>query len=70
MQNTGDGVDFVGDRLNRRVVRIALTFIPLDHDPGQRVECDFGHIHVDFPKAGDCAVEHQPFQFEAADGTA
>ena len=25
------------------------TFIPLDHDPGQRVECDFGHIHVDFP---------------------
>jgi transposase len=25
------------------------TFIPLDHDPGQRLECDFGHIHVDFP---------------------
>jgi transposase len=25
------------------------TFIPLDHDPGQRIECDFGHIHVDFP---------------------
>jgi transposase len=24
------------------------TFIPLDHDPGQRLECDFGHIHVDF----------------------
>jgi transposase len=26
------------------------TFIPLDHDPGQRLEADFGHIYVDFPK--------------------
>jgi transposase len=25
------------------------TFIPLAHDPGQRLECDFGHIHVEFP---------------------
>ena len=25
------------------------TFIPLAHDPGQRMECDFGHIQVDFP---------------------
>src|SRR5258708_597184 len=25
------------------------TFIPLAHDPGQRLEGDFGHIHVDFP---------------------
>ena len=25
------------------------TFIPLSHEPGQRLECDFGHIHVDFP---------------------
>jgi transposase len=25
------------------------TFIPLAHDSGQRLECDFGHIHVDFP---------------------
>jgi transposase len=25
------------------------TFIPLEHAPGQRVECDFGHIWVDFP---------------------
>jgi hypothetical protein len=24
------------------------TFIPLAHDPGQRLEADFGHIHVDF----------------------
>jgi transposase len=26
------------------------TFIPLAHDPGQRLECDFGHIHVEFPE--------------------
>jgi transposase len=26
------------------------TFIPLAHDPGQRLECDFGHIHVDLPE--------------------
>jgi transposase len=26
------------------------TFIPLDHDPGQRLEAYFGHIHVDFPE--------------------
>jgi len=25
------------------------TFIPLDHDPGQRLEADFGHIAVDLP---------------------
>jgi transposase len=25
------------------------TFIPLAHPPGQRLEADFGHIHVDFP---------------------
>ncbi len=26
------------------------TFIPLGHPPGQRLEADFGHIHVDFPE--------------------
>jgi transposase len=26
------------------------TFIPLGHLPGQRMEADFGHIHVDFPE--------------------
>jgi transposase len=25
------------------------TLIPLAHPPGQRLEADFGHIHVDFP---------------------
>ncbi len=26
------------------------TFIPLAHDPGQRLECDFGHVYVEFPE--------------------
>ena len=26
------------------------TFIPLSHDPGQRLEADFGQIYVDFPE--------------------
>jgi transposase len=26
------------------------TFIPLAHEPGQRLEADFGHIYVDFPQ--------------------
>jgi transposase len=25
------------------------TFVPMAHDPGRRVECDFGHIQVRFP---------------------
>src|SRR5690348_2953418 len=25
------------------------TFIPLAHEPGQRLEADFGHVQVDFP---------------------
>jgi transposase len=35
-------------RRNRR--RHEETFIPLGHLPGQRLEADFGHIHVDFPE--------------------
>jgi len=34
-------------RRHRR--RSEETFIPLSHLPGQRLEADFGHIHVDFP---------------------
>jgi transposase len=34
-------------RAHRR--RYQETFIPLGHLPGQRLEADFGHIHVDFP---------------------
>ena len=25
-----------------------LTFIPLNHDPGQRIEADFGHVYVGY----------------------
>ena len=31
------------------------TFIPLAHEPGQRLEADFGHIYVDYP-TGRCQV--------------
>ncbi len=34
-------------RTHRR--RPQETFIPLGHLPGQRLEADFGHIHVGFP---------------------
>ena len=33
-----------------RVEQHREVFIPLDHDPGQRLECDFGHIWVNFPE--------------------
>ena len=36
---------YVGQHLRDR----RETFIPLAHDPGQRLEADFGHIYVDFP---------------------
>jgi transposase len=35
--------------IRRHCVRQKETFIPLAHQPGQRLEADFGHIHVDFP---------------------
>jgi transposase len=41
------------DQVRRHVARLRKrhreTFIPLVHDPGQRLEADFGHIHADFP---------------------
>lgn len=33
---------------HRRIRR--ETFLPLDDSPGQRIEADFRHIHVDFPE--------------------
>ncbi len=35
--------------VRKRRSRYQETFIPLGHLPGQRLEADFGHIHVDFP---------------------
>jgi transposase len=43
------GYDQVRRYVGKRRRREQETFIPLDHDPGQRVEADFGHIWVDFP---------------------
>jgi transposase len=35
--------------VRRHRARHQETFMPLGHLPGQRLEADFGHIHVDFP---------------------
>ena len=32
------------------------TFIPLAHEPGQRLETDFGHIYVDFPDGNSALI--------------
>jgi transposase len=37
---------FVGSRRKKE----RETHLLLDHPPGGRLECDFGHIHVDFPE--------------------
>ncbi len=47
--------DQVRRYVGRQRRRERETFIPLSHDPGQRMECDFGQIYVDFP-AGRRAV--------------
>ena len=43
------GYDQVRRYVGRRRRRHRQTFIPLRHDPGQRLEADFGHIFVDYP---------------------
>jgi transposase len=45
----GGGYDQVRRYVGRHRRDRRETFIPLAHDPGQRLEADFGHIHVDFP---------------------
>jgi transposase len=44
------GYDQVRRYVGRHRRRHKETFIPLAHDPGVRLEADFGHIHVDFPE--------------------
>jgi len=50
-----DGQEYAGgyDQVRRYISghrqRYEVTFIPLSHDPGQRLELDFGHIYADFP---------------------
>jgi transposase len=43
------GYDAVRRYIGKQRRQHRETFIPLAHDPGQRLEADFGHIHVDFP---------------------
>ena len=43
------GYDAVRRYVAKSRKRKRETFIPLSHDPGQRVEADFGQIYVDFP---------------------
>ena len=44
------GYDAVRRYVAKRRRRERETFIPLAHDPGQRMEADFGQIYVDFPE--------------------
>jgi transposase len=46
----GGGYAQVQRYLRQHRRRYKETFIPLGHLPGQRLEADFGHIHVDFPE--------------------
>jgi transposase len=43
------GYDQVRRYLQKHRRRAAETFVPLQVEPGQRLEMDFGHIQVDFP---------------------
>lgn len=43
------GYDQVRRYISGHRQRHEVTFIPLSHDPGQRLELDFGHIYADFP---------------------
>jgi len=44
------GYDQVRRYMASKRKRERTTFIPLDHEPGQRLEADFGHIYVDYPE--------------------
>jgi transposase len=48
--NFAGGYDAVRRYIGKHRRQHRETFIPLAHDPGQRLEADFGHIHVDFPE--------------------
>lgn len=44
------GYDQVRRYVKKHRKRERETFIPLAHEPGERLEADFGHIYVDFPE--------------------
>lgn len=49
-QSYGGGYDQVRRYVASRRKRERETHLLLDHPPGGRLECDFGHIHVDLPE--------------------
>ena len=71
------GYDRVRLYVRQKARRHRETFIPLDHDPGQRLEADFGHIYVDFPDGRrqvpvlhrDLGVLELPLRHRPADRT-
>ncbi len=44
------GYDQIRRFINSRRKKERETHLPLDHPPGGRLECDYGHIYVDFPE--------------------
>jgi len=44
------GYDQVRRYVGKQRQQHRQTFIPLSHEAGQRLEADFGHIHVDYPE--------------------
>ena len=48
-QRYAGGYDQVRRYIAGHRQRHEVTLIPLSHDPGQRLELDFGHIYADFP---------------------
>ena len=44
------GYDPVRCYVNRHRRRRRETLVPLDHSPGERIECDFGQVQVDYPQ--------------------
>jgi len=44
------GYDQVRRYVGKRQRGRRETFVPLSHDPGVRMEADFGHVHVDLPE--------------------
>lgn len=54
-QGYGGGYDQVRRHVQKHRRREQETFLALEVAPGERLECDFGHIQVDFPE-GRCEV--------------
>ena len=73
----GGGYDQVRRYVAARRKRERETHLLLEHPPGGRLECDFGHIHVDFPDGRRSvpallavwSYSHHPFAIALPDET-